>query len=1171
VQFFLSFLICFKICFNSIMGKIILPKKIKISSIIKLLMLSVFIFAGFYFYPTFNKPAEIKMTEGGEILGLSNVPTKLIPIKKYNMGAIIRNECLDTQNRMDFTCEIISSTKPATNSPLNSLTWTQSGSNFRARVAYQGVSDSTSFGTSTNQIELSTGRAYYGNPVIEDMLGSPILFYYGGVLQVKPETDEVRLVKRTFETATPNTYTSGCTSGWYPSQVFKSGNKIVFGGGGLESFFENRCYNRGDNGGVKAWGTSITGNQCFTYANNVGVPLIKGCSPTATTESCWNNAARCETPFGFSQYYNLPFQTRYAFSKNSAGNLIAAVDGKDNQGPTSGGGGTRDATSICYGKNKSGSCAGGGSVLEYGTDLVLRMSATGANYYEWNKRLYAEKGLYLSQLANYKTFVKRGFYGENPNNTNSTNLSWTFGGSETPVSSYVLPERVDYFSVYSADGLNSDRYIKYKVVNYEINPAPNIVGWETLSGARRIQVSTGRTIADFASDKYFFTLQYANGNLVLYRFSPTGWNNDSITNVTTLAINSISLTYRKNISFSVTSQDDLDIMISPNFYESELNDTAKARVFRAKNFNAPLTTTNFKFSELTNLTQNANGYVFDNPGPGNNTPLSFRYFNTTDTNTNNDYAVFVSRNYVFTANIPDSPDCSFLSNRLVVANTNPNSLNKGISPTGLVGGNSNFSLALNFVAAPVLNCPSGLINIPAGTPMSVTLYDAIDTTPVKTFSNVTLGSNRLFLRIPNAVAPSNSKYLYSASFVYNGETYRTELSDTSYFGLESFININALISAPGSTVVRELVNPSLTITKTFGASSKQSNVTLDSSSFTLTSYALPASSNFFFDHNLVRARAGLSDQVTYKICFTNTSDTKILRVELDRDSSVISDVEVLNYSISNNCLNMNYRYPNTDNGYFMEPVTLNIYLTEGVSVTPTTYGNFKVNGNVMIKNTPNMGRVIKTDKKYQGVYVATVSKGEKSFLLNTNLASSYYKIPFFNNLTSAFNFEVVPDLVSSVTNYSLITDNSPLRSPTSWDEIDAFLAYPASSPRVVYIAKNKTILFDLTNQNIISNDFDGYNFVSATEANAKERIKFYVNCDDENYSSICQDGVEYNFKGGLYGDIKMTGSLNSANQNRAFIVVNQNPGIIVQGQTDLRDKRFFNFTRSKTIFKYLNQ
>jgi hypothetical protein len=146
-----------------------------------------------------------------------------------------------------------------------------------------------------------------------------------------------------------------------------------------------------------------------------------------------------------------------------------------------------------------------------------------------------------------------------------------------------------------------------------------------------------------------------------------------------------------------------------------------------------------------------------------------------------------------------------------------------------------------------------------------------------------------------------------------------------------------------------------------------------------------------------------------------------------------------------------------------------------------------------------------------------------------------------------------------------------LRSSNNWDEIDAFLAYPATSPRVVYIAKNKTILFDLTNQNIISNDFDGYNFVSATEANAKERIRFYINCDDENYSSICQDGVEYNFKGGLYGDIKITGSLNSANQNRAFIVVNQNPGILIQGQTDLRDKRFFNFTRSKTIFKYLNQ
>lgn len=1152
------------------MGKIKLPKKIKISSIIKLLMLSVFVFASFYFYPSVNKSSQIEIKNGGEILGLSNEPTKLKPISNYNMGAIIRNECLKTQDRMDFTCEIVSPVIPPIDSSLGSLKWTQSGANFRARVAYQGVSNTTFFESSTDQTGLSTGRAYYGNPVIEEMLGSPILFYYGGVLQVKPETNEVRLIKRTFETATPNTYSPGCVSGWFPSQVFKSSNKIVFGGGGLEGFFENRCYLRGDGGGVKAWGTSITGTGCYKYALKVGIPVTSGCKATATTESCWIKDSRCQTPGGYSQYYNFPFQTRYLFSKNSDGNLLVARDDKDNQGPTSGGGGTRDATSICYGKDKNGSCAGGGSVLEYGTNLVLRMGATSANYYEWNKRIYGEKSLYLRELQNYKTFVKRGFYGENPANTNETSLSWTFGGSETPLASYNLLDRVDYLSVYSSDGLNSNQYNKYKMVNYTANPSPAEVGVEALSGNRKIQVTSGRTLADYSSDKYFFTLQYANGNLVLYRFSPTGWGN-KITNVSTLAINSIGLVYKKNISFSVTSQDDLDIMIAPNYYESEITATAKARIFRAKNFNAPLTTTNFKFTELTNLTQNPNGFVFDNPGPGNNTPLSFRYFNTADNDSNNDYAVFASRNYVFTAGIPDSPDCSFVDNSLIVSNTNPNSVNKGVSPSRLVGGNSNFSLALNFVNPVTLNCSTGVVNIPAGTAMSVTLYDAINFNPVQTFSNLTLSSNRLFLRIPNAVAASNSKYLYSASFVFNGDTYSTELTDTSYFGLESFININAFVSSPGALSIKSLANPNLTITKTFGASSKQSSAILDSSSFTLTSYALPASSNFFFDHNLVDSGTGLVDEVKYKICFTNSDITKILELEFDRDDSVISNEDILNYSINNNCLEMNYIYPDTDNGYFMEPVTLNIYLAEGVSATPPTYKNFKVNGNVMIKNSPNMGRVSNTNKKYQGVYVSTTNKGEKSFELTPNLASNYFKIPYFDNLTSAFNFEVVPDINSSTTNYSLVTDSSPLKSPNSFDVIDAFLITPAQLPSIVYIAKNKTILFDLTNTNIALQDFDGYNFVSATEKDANERIQFFINCDDENYSLICQDGVEYNFKGGLYGDIKITGSLNSANKDRAFIILNQNPGILIQGQTDLRDKRYFNFTRSKTIFKYLNQ
>jgi hypothetical protein len=470
-----------------------------------------------------------------------------------------------------------------------------------------------------------------------------------------------------------------------------------------------------------------------------------------------------------------------------------------------------------------------------------------------------------------------------------------------------------------------------------------------------------------------------------------------------------------------------------------------------------------------------------------------------------------------------------------------------------------------------LGCTGGNVNIPSGTPMTVQLFDPIRNTVIKTVNNVTLGSNRLSLKIPTINVPSNSKFLYTASFVYNGETYTTNLNSNSYLTLESFVNINALLSSPGSTVIRSLANPNITITKTFGSVTKQSNAQLNSSKFTLTSYALPASSNFFFDHNLVESNGSLTDEVVYKICFTNTTDTNILDAELLRDESFVANTDVIEYSISNNCLTMNYKYPDTDSGYFMEPVTFNIYLTEGVAVAPISYGNFKVNGNIMIKNSPDMSIVSKTDQKYQGVYVSGVNKGARSVTLDSVLSSNYFKIPYVDNLTSAFNFEVVSDLLSSTTNYSLVTDSNPLKSPNNFDVIDAFLIPQASAPHIVYLAKNKTLLFDLTNTNIESTDFDGYYFVSATQANAKERIKFYVNCNDANYSLICQDKVEYHIKAGFYGDLKMTGNLNSVNKSRAFVVINQNPGVLVQGQGDLRDKRYFNYTRSKTIFKYLNQ
>jgi len=1148
------------------MGKIKLPKKIKISSIFKLLMLSVFIFAGVYFYPNFkniNQPSEVLQAATG-------TSTPVYRINNYVMKDVIRPNCDKTQPYMDFFCLETKSSTSKLRYPTFGVTNTSQFKNYLA---------STTNYTTTVQ---NSGIEFYGNPVLEEIQGVPILAYYGGIYEVVLGGDKQSVVNltRTFKTVGNVGYTSGCKSSWFPSNVGKKGSTLLFGSGGLEDLLENRCFDqvvKTKDGTVTGFGTTYRGDvECKQTADRLGIPLVPGCR-LSNTSSCWDKNYQCQTLNGFTMYYNIPFISVLNFTKNAPdvnGSVLKLSKAVGmSKVLSSGGAATWDAYTFCRGKTKN-DCSQVTAELKYGVETISCTDTTCNNYGTTD---YSGWGMPPSANGIKKFFYKRvhSRYGYNPVWQESTDLNATYGGYDTPYSAYVLPNRVD--ALFIENGSNSTQYNKYRLNivsknglgTLEYDPTPFDIYWASPNDPydRIYQVIDVRynVLSDFVSNNYYFSLQYQNNKLILSRFKVTGYLGSQKTLFSQISLSGVSLTYNKNVSFAIDSADNLDIMIAPNFNDSLNNINAKTRIFRAKKFNSAVGTYN-----LFELTPQNGGYSFETVGPGNNAPLTFRYYNNTDADTTNDYAVFASRNYVFSSKVAASRDC-LLNNNLVVANTNPNSINNGITPTSLVGGNANFPLNLDFVTPLTLGCTGGNVNIPSGTPMTVQLFDPIDNTVIKTINNVTLGSNRLSLKIPTINAPSNSKYLYTVSFVYNGETYTTNLNSNTYLTLESFVNINALLSSPGSTVIRSLANPNITITKTFGSVTKQSNAQLNSSKFTLTSYALPASSNFFFDHNLVESDGTLTDEVTYKICFTNTTNTNILDAELLRDESFIANTDVIEYSISNNCLTMNYKYPDTNSGYFMEPVTFNIYLTEGAAVAPISFGNFKVNGNVMIKNSPDMSIVSKSDQKYQGVYVSGVNKGARSVTLDSVLSSNYFKIPYVDNLTSAFNFEVVPDLLSSTTNYSLVTDSDPLKSPNNFDVIDAFLIPSAPAPHIVYLAKNKTLLFDLTNANIESTDFDGYYFVSATSQNAKERIKFYVNCNDVNYSLICQDKVEYHIKAGFYGDLKMTGNLNSANKSRAFVVINQNPGVLIQGQGDLRDKRYFNYTRSKTIFKYLNQ
>ena len=1211
------------------MGRIMLPKKIQNWTIVKLFTLSVFIFSVYYFYPTFKKDNFAS----SEVLQAQTQNTAtLYQIDSYIMKDVIKPSCDKDQPYFDFFCRV-TQVKTTTQGTLTR--------SFLAAPTF-GVNDTTNFnnylsksgGQISSTTYQNTGLELYKNPVLEEINGVPILFYYGGIYEVVLDQYPQRVVNitRTYKTVGNKGYTAGCRSSWFPSSVVKKGNIAVFGSGGLEELVENRCYSQevtsGKDNAPTGFGTTIRGDvDCKNRADLLGIQTLPNCK-LSSTSSCWDKSYECQTLNGFTQYYQLPFVTRLTFSKNAKPDtngsriVVSGIDGVD-RANVSGGAGANDAYTFCLGKTKN-DCTAIRAEIVYAGSPKSNVSFCNESICSSDYVGNAKTAVYGSGSLNYKQFYKRVYsrLGVLPSWQDSTDYVSIYGGYDTPYRAYTLARRVDSFQVDDKPWQGGLQYIKYRLEDtvYDgriASPAPYLLGVE--NPKITIDSSTG-VLADYVSNTYFYKLQYSNNTLRLKRFLVTGYcgregfgnsPSDEMKEFTCYQLNYVSpkgyfdTTYLsevvvsnvyldplllKNITFDVNSAEDVDILFAPNFKDSINNIDIKSRMFRARLFNSPSwSNVSPTFYELNSSN---GGYSFSNPGPGNNTPLTFKYFNNSDTNTSNDYVVFVSRNYVFSSSQPPaSPKCvpnfNLVGGGLNLNNIHPSSINKGIVPTYMDDTLSTYSLNFSFNAAVNLSCPSGTVTIPAGTDMFLKLFDGINSSPLSTVLDAPLGSDRKSFSFTDIDSPNYKKFYYQIYFDYDGnryyypgETVKDSINTNNYYTLESFLNV---YTYQDSTSTDYFLGPKMVLTKTFRTSQTQGTFSVPDTNY---SFALNNSTfdNFFWDHNLTQAGTSLVDEVKYKLCFTNTANTKVSRIGFTGGTST-STTSISNNNfvatINNGCVDLNYKSTNVSS-YNIIPQEMDVYLSGSTLSVPSTYINFRVNGNLMIKNSANIKMYSKSsaNQKYQGIYISNGSAsssltGSKTANLNNTLLSTYFKIPYFTGLTKAYNFSYTEDLVNysqPTTNllYLLLSDTKTQGPSGNFTKIDVLASMPQSyTPTIIYVAKNKQLLFDLNNINLSALMGKVY-FVSTDSINTKDRIIFKVDCNNTNYSTICSSNSNFNLYGGLYGDFKVVGNLNSLNSSRQFITINEDPGLLIELQKDLRVSKVFNVTRSKTIFKYLN-
>lgn len=1110
-----------------------LPKKIRKRSFFKIL----FLFSFLVVLSVFIKNNYFK-EDRPEVLA-ATVPFTPTIINEYYLKNNIRSTCRAVQPKLGFSC-------------VNSA------------------------GSVINMPE----KEYYANPKIEELQGEPVVFFYGGAMQViRGAIPRVELIDRFYNTSN-NLYAGTCNTGYSPSEILNYGTKIIWGSGGLQENTTYRCMNnmRDANGFP-----SIA--LCAQNAAENNIPLLRGCVPNAAS-NCYDPAFSCTTYGGFSQYWNISHITRLNVSK-SGGKVVFSYD-RTITSPKAEGFATADADTYCFGKRANGSCTEGLAALDTRfQSKALRLRAVDIvnqpfyiNYSDLN--LFAVNNYVKS---GWKTFYKRSYFGFDSAKQGTILEDTIFGGVETPFESYNLGSagRVDFFQ-YANSNLDTDD-TKNQVDKRTIDLSSGLnatsgFSWEQFNKLNP-NFYNNNVIADYVSDRYFYSVNYAGGNLYVTRFRPTGIGQSRITLINMISLPvSLPNFVRPHVSFAVTSDEDLDIMIAPNFTTTVTSTSATPpKVFRATKFNASPGVAFGALVELTNLTAFPGGYRFVNPGDGNNFPITMAYFNTNDgaTNKSNDYAVFVSKNYVYTSGIPGTDSCVVNTNNLSIVNTNPNSINNGIVPNSIGPANSNFNLNFRLASPLSLNCGGTQVPIAPNTAMTLTLKDPFTGTPVITPLVRSLAADGINISYNNLAAPSYGKYVPEISFNYNGVVYTIALPSTrNYFTLEGFLTVNVAKINPDGSEGDRVASPDYAITRTLGSVSRTTNFI--GTGRDVLNNRVPT---FFWDHQMARDSAGnLIDQVGYRICLRGEVES-IQAVIIDGEEFTTSfSSDYLRGSISGNCLiNLRYKVPNPATNFydfFPSEITILVKLT---SAPPTDRWSIQINGNVFTKNPNNLDRLVKNDKKYQGIYVSVVDKGEKSFRIenSSEVFRTNFKIPYVPSLSKAEGFEIgtYPDDVIFSSNYVLFTDNKQnIGSPSTFKKIDAF-SLPVSfdfKANLVYLAKSNTLEIDLKDDNVLSeNVLNSYYFVSTDSANSADRIKFKIDCSSPDYSIICgSENVKLHLKSGLYGNLSF--DINSRGTRRTksdFLMINYDPSILLQGHIDLRNNKVFNFTKSKTIFKYL--
>jgi len=1039
-------------------------------------------------------------------------------------------------------------------------------------------------------------------PILTEYNGVPLMFYYGGVYEINRNNNTAYLITRLFDTY--QYYSKACTSKNMPSAVYQVENaansSYIFRSPIQLGVTEQYCKGCGYSDNYsKDCGLGITGIRCKQLGLGLNFPeLFQDISNNSRGTPWWSDQLTCRKFNSVnSRYFTGPDLDQLVFKNAisgcdfyntsclSLGQQRVAIADKVTTSNINTAGAALGSVFNCIGFYEGDKCA---ELIEstvkqqVGNEYLKNYRRIAGSLSSLNSEPYTNNSFRESSSGNVR-FV-------NCNNNSSCYNAfdlltvnegigmlqktrfYPFVGSKTY--GYELPRGM--FE-------NTDN-VKMRAVDYNENGKVMVYPSALNSGGRNEASSSNKKILNESEVDYFFSDDYYNyaidlqgSSFKVYRFWVANDSNNTYFIDSTPSVNVPSnLAKKENITVTYSSQSrTIQQRASnspPRTYTSEVFDI----LFSDKTSQSSAERKFYRFSSRKqDITANESGFlseIIDNTtllpaALDNKVILNLKRYPGAVQGIDNDYYVWVTPDLVYTSGVvPFTPPVCIIPQTTTsarVTNTSPNSsltltwpLSYSETQSGRlvmsIGNTNNTPITCNGQGISSAQITVARANNPSN---SITVTGTVTVNPI---------NNTLTFQAPANLRPfpSNMNYnITSLTLTFGTGNTPVVLTPTTHpnlfgtrgwdFYTENIVNItiqNSPTSFPLTVSVEKyrnqvLINPRYTNLKV-------------NSTFSNVSSSIP---NFYFDSEYP-ASANSLDNYFYDLCFASGINV----------SSFSSNNTVLELS-ANGPSCVRFRHRSNSQGASPINVTISLESSVGGSI------GCDINGNLYIDNAGGVKMFPKPTnlKAQEGILFSnnSFSNSWSRYVTNTKFFPDFFQ----NSQTTLQGFIASSslNLAASGSEFYLLTNpNSPVEGSGSAFPVSNYvtLSNPNSSTKdfhILAVSKGRGLRIDLTNSFLQTQKIDNFAFVNMT-GKLGERIRFFADCSNPNYSFICGNQFKYIVKAPIYGSVLFefrNAPTSSACRN---IVFTENPDILMNLIPAIRNKKLNVVTSTPINITYLD-